>query len=117
MWASRQDLVHQHATLVAGWALPQRSADEFLIALTIILSRFEVRWFWRRHVQKLSTVLQFLFSVSVGQETVVTDTLKALRKYMQKEAADALFGFHTHRLLFRLITIILVTQFHLFLPP
>jgi hypothetical protein len=67
---------------VTDWALPQRSADEFLITLTIILSRFEVRWFWRRHVQKLSTVLQFLFSVSVGQETVVADTLKALRKYM-----------------------------------
>jgi hypothetical protein len=68
--------------LVTDWALPQRSADEFLITLTIILNRFEVRWFWRRHVQKLSTVLQFLFSVSVGQEAVVADALKALRKHM-----------------------------------
>jgi hypothetical protein len=68
--------------LVTDWALPQRRADEFLITLTIILSRFEVRWFWRRHVQKLSTVRQFLFSVSVGQEAVVADALKALRKYM-----------------------------------
>src|SRR5260370_7202838 len=106
MWASRQDRDHQHATLVAGWALPQRNADEFLITLTIILSRFEVRWFWRRHVQKLSTVLQFLFSVSVGQETVVTDTLKALRKYMQKKATDQLFSFPTHPLPLHGLTII-----------
>ena len=84
MWASRQDLDHKHSTFVTDWALPQRSADEFLITLTKILSRFEVRWFWRwrRHVQKLSTVLQFLFSVSVGQKTVVADALKALRKDM-----------------------------------
>ena len=48
MWASRQDLNHQHATLVTDWALPQRRADEFFITLTIILSSFEGRWFRRQ---------------------------------------------------------------------
>ena len=38
MWASRQDLDHQHATLMTGWAPPERRADEFLITLTIILA-------------------------------------------------------------------------------
>src|SRR5258708_1049940 len=82
MWASRQDLNHKHATLVTDLALPQRRADEFFITLTIILSTFEGRWFRRRHVQKLSTVRQFLLSVPVGQEAVVADALKALRKHM-----------------------------------
>jgi hypothetical protein len=45
MWASRQDLDHQHATLVTGWALPERRSDEFLITLTKILSAFEGRRF------------------------------------------------------------------------
>src|SRR5271170_2360770 len=47
MWASRQDLYHQHATLVTGWALPEGRADEFLITLTIILSAFEGWWIRR----------------------------------------------------------------------
>src|SRR5580704_5921711 len=82
MRAWRQDLNHQHATLVTDWALPQRRVDEFFITLTIILSTFGTRRFWRWHVQKLSTVRQFLLSVPVGQEAVVADALKALRKYM-----------------------------------
>ena len=51
MWASRQDLDHQHVTLMTGWALPERRSDEFLVTLTKILSAFEGRRFWRRHVQ------------------------------------------------------------------
>jgi hypothetical protein len=82
MWASRQDLNHEHPTLVTDWAFPQLRADQFFITLSIILGTFEGRWFRRRHVQKLSTVRQFLLSVSVGQEAVVADALKALRKYM-----------------------------------
>jgi hypothetical protein len=70
MCASRQDLNREHATLVTDWALPQLRADEFFITLTIILGTFEGRWFRRLHVQKLSTVRQFLLSVPVGQETV-----------------------------------------------
>ena len=82
MWASREDLNREHATLVTDWALPQLRADEFFITLTIILSTFGTRRFWRWHVQKLSTVRQFLLSVPVGQATVVADALKALRKHM-----------------------------------
>jgi hypothetical protein len=65
---------------VTDWALPQRTAGEFFIALTIILSTVQRRRFPRRHVQKLSTVRQFLLSVPVGQEAIVADALKALRK-------------------------------------
>ena len=82
MWASLQDLNHEHAPSVTDWALSQLRADEFCITLRIILGTFEGRWFRRRHVQKLSTVRQFLFSVSGGQEAVVADALKALRKHM-----------------------------------
>jgi len=40
VWASRQDLDHEHAALVTDWAFPQRSAGEFFIALMIILAGF-----------------------------------------------------------------------------
>jgi hypothetical protein len=67
--------------LVTDWALPQLRTDEFFIALTIILGNCE-GWLRCLHVQKLSTVRQFLLPVPVGQEAVVADTLKALRKHM-----------------------------------
>ena len=40
MCASRQDLDLQHAILMTGWAFPERRADQFLIALTTVLSTF-----------------------------------------------------------------------------
>jgi hypothetical protein len=38
-WTSRQDLGYQHPALATDWALPQRRAGEFFIALTIVLLR------------------------------------------------------------------------------
>src|SRR5260370_38483272 len=108
MWASRQDLNREHATLVTDWALPQLRADEFFITLTIILGTFEGRWFPRLHVQKLSTVRQFLLSVPVGQETVAAAALNALRKHMQKEAAYQPFGSARAVLFVGIFTVILV---------
>src|SRR5438132_12922557 len=54
--ASGQDLNDQHTTLVTDWALPERTAGEFFIALAIILSGFDGRWFGLKHAQQFSTV-------------------------------------------------------------
>src|SRR5271166_5290557 len=42
-WTSRQDLGYQHPALTTDWALPQRRAGEFFIALTIVLGGFRGR--------------------------------------------------------------------------
>src|SRR5580700_587895 len=70
---SRQDLDHEHATLVTDWAFPQRRAGEFFIALGKVSAGFRSRWSVSWHAQQLSAPCQFLFSVSVSQETVVAD--------------------------------------------
>src|ERR1700730_4228106 len=110
---SRQDLDHEHATLVTDWAFPQRITGEFFIALGIVSAGFRSRWSGSWHAQQLSAPCQFLFSVSVGQETVVADTLKTLRKHMEQKSSDKLLGLQCHRLLLGVVTIILVTEAHL----
>jgi len=42
-WTSRPDLGYQHPALATDWALPQRRAGEFFIALTIVLGGFQGR--------------------------------------------------------------------------
>ena len=56
----RQDLNHHHATLMTDWALPQRRAGEFFIAVPIVLGGAPERYVAGCHAQKLAAAGQLL---------------------------------------------------------
>jgi hypothetical protein len=56
LWVPRHDLDDQHTPLVTDWALAQRRAGEFFIALPVILDGFDGRWLELRHAQQFSAV-------------------------------------------------------------
>ena len=67
----------------------------------------------RNHLQQLSAERQQGLAATVGKEAEEAAAHKAMRKHMQKEAAQELVGCYRHELLFAAIGVILPAERHL----
>jgi hypothetical protein len=86
-----QYLNNEHLSSLTNRALRQRTAGEFLVALSIVLLEITVGvvgW----HSQQLAAQGELSPSATIGEEAVVADPLKALGKNVHQEAANKLVG-------------------------
>lgn len=57
-------------------------------------------------LQKFSAKTDIVFSVSVGQEPIVSDSYVSMREHMEEEPPDKLLGLDGHGLLFVAIGVV-----------
>src|SRR5262249_45268388 len=106
---------YHHAPAVTDGTFPQRETCESLVAVAVIFFCFlgQSGFFKGRHSQKLATLLQFFFAVTVAEEAVVADTMETVGQDMEQEAADKFVSRQSHGFLLAVITIVLVVKLHL----
>jgi hypothetical protein len=106
-----QYLNNEHLSLLTNGALPQRTAGEFLVPLSIVLLEVTVGpvgW----HSQQLTAQGQLSPSATIGEEAVVADPLKALGENVHQEAANKLVGSERHGFALAVVAIVLPGETH-----
>ena len=81
-----QYLNNEHLSLLTNGALP--TAGEFLVPLSVVLLEVTaglVGW----HSQQLTAQGKLSSSATMGEEAVVTNSLKAVRENVYQEAPDS----------------------------
>src|SRR5271169_2493012 len=100
---------------MANWALPQRVPSQFLVSITIVLAglRLGRALVGRSHAQELAAMLQFLFAVSIAQESVIANAVESTGENVEEESPDELLRREGHRFLLIVVTIVPPVELHL----
>lgn len=93
----RNGLDNDHMSMVASGALFEGKLHDSFTLITVIIGLSVGRRRLRHHAQELTAAGQLLLAIAVAEETVVPDAPKALRRDMEQEPANELFGGEGHR--------------------
>ena len=85
----------------------QRFAGKLLVAFVVVQRRIGKFDSKGGFAEQLSATGKFDCAVAVGQESVMANALKSMRKNMQQEATDKLLRIQAHHLLARVVAVIL----------
>lgn len=85
-------------TTLALRALPQRTACQILISISIVLlDHNHSERVGQGHGKQAATVVELFLPIAVPQETVIANASESVGKYMEQKAPDEFLGGQRHR--------------------
>jgi len=83
-------------TALALRALPQTTACQIFISLSIVLDHNDGERVGQGHGKQAATVVELLLPIAVPQETVVANASESVGKYVEQKAPDEFLGGQCH---------------------